>query len=56
MSAQTSKKTAHKDGDSGELKTDSPLSEKDEVKAAEERMARAHKKTAGKPIGTPKKK
>ncbi|WP_369434688.1 hypothetical protein ABZR88_11900 [Mucilaginibacter yixingensis] len=38
---------AHKTGDSEELKTDSPLSEKDEVKAAEERTVKAHKRATG---------
>jgi|GEM_PF-4748204 len=56
MSAQIPKKTIKKNGDSGELKTDSPLSEKDEVKAAEERTANANKKNVGKTTGLKKKK
>jgi len=38
------KNTERKTGQSEELKTDSPMSEKDEVKAAERKTAKLHKK------------
>lgn len=44
-----SKDTDKKIGKSEELKTDSPMSEKDEVKAAEQRTAKSLKKDQDKP-------
>lgn len=50
MSTSTPKKTTGKNGNSEELKTETPISEKDEVKAAEERTAKAHKKATSTPV------